>query len=124
MNSRTLLLLLFGLTGVLVELGLFMVFMDLSMRGRATLLWSFAPLPFILFPFVFGWLFITRKWVTMTWAVMLGSAMYCFWYFLSQYGMGFFDGNMMFVGAPAIILACSLILSATMFRAWPKLRVA
>ena len=124
MNSRTLLLVLFGITGGLLELGLFMVFLDLSMRGRATPFWMFAPLPFILFPFVFGWLFFTRKWVTITWAVLLGSAVYCLWYFLSQYGMGLFEANMLLIGVPAIVVVCSLILSATMFRDWPKLRVA
>ena len=122
MTKRTALLMLFALSGILVELGLFMVFIDLSMRGRATPLWSFSLWPFIAFPFICGWLFFARKWVTATWVVMLGSASYCLWYFLSQYGTGLFGGSMLIIGIPAIVLLGSLIGIASMFRTWRTLQ--
>jgi hypothetical protein len=124
MNGRTLLLALFTLTGVLIELGLFMVFIDLSMRGRATPLWSFSLWPFVVFPLLCGWLFFARKWVAVTWTLMLGSCAYCLWYFLSEYGTGLFRGSMLIIGVPAVVVVGSLIGSAAMFRDWPKLRAA
>lgn len=124
MSKRTILFVLFTLSGVLIELGLFMIFLDLSMRGRATPFWSFSLWPFIVFPFACGWLFFARKWIPATWVVLMGSASYCLWYFLSEYGIELFSGSMLIIGIPAIFVVSALFGTVALFRCWPELKGA
>lgn len=114
----------FTLLVVLVELGLLMVFLDLSMRGSATTLWSIAVWPFVVFPIMYGWLFYSRKSPIASWALILAASAFCLWYFLSQYGTGLFAGSMLIIGLPAIVVVLLLVLTVSMRTYWPKLREA
>ena len=110
MSQRDKLLLLYVLFGVLLELGMFVIFIDQSMRGRATTFWMFSLWPCIIFPLI-GLLLLARKKIAMTWCVFGVATVYCLWYQLSTYGWSLFNGSMLLVGLGHILLALLLVLT-------------
>lgn len=108
MSLRDRILFLFVLFGALLELGLFFIFIDQSMRGRATAFWMFSLWPCIIFPFV-GLFLLARRMITPTWCLFLIAVIYCLWYQLSMYGWSLFSGSMLFIGLGHLLTVALLL---------------
>jgi hypothetical protein len=111
MSQRDKALAFFVVLGILIELGLFVVFIDLSMRGRATTLWMFAVWPFLIFPFLAGWMYFARNWTRVTWLLFLVATGYSTWYQLTTYGWSLCNRSIWVVGFGHILIVGLLVWS-------------
>ncbi len=108
MNERDKRLILFAVLVILIELGLFIVFLDLTMRGRTTTLWLASGWPWIVFPFLSGWLFFVRKQIAGTWLILFGATVFSLWYQLYTYGWSLLNGGMLVIGLGHMLVVCLL----------------